>query len=184
MTDRQHPSENQFQYSADSQSPRRPGWGLIHDVLPRQTHHSNAYIQPESRIQAATITVPRNTPIKNVQIPSKKQRFAQWFKKYALLVAAPLVIIASIRLSAAPIAGEGIIIAYGLLAVVRQVPSRISFWLATIALASIGLEFLLPGANRANNSALFVFLLLCVGLICSMLETRRMAQRDKALRRR
>jgi len=183
MTNTPRPS-GQSPHDDDSRPLRRPGWSLIQDVRPRQARHSADPVQPEARQQPATTTLSRNPPALQATV-TRKQRLFQWLHKHALVVASPLIVIASIRLSAFPVVGEGLIVVYGVVAVVRRVPSRVSFWLATVVLVSIGIEFLpLSGAGRANNSALFVFLLLGVGLICSMLETRRMGLRDKASRRR
>jgi len=78
-----------------------------------------------------------------------------------------------------------LVVLYGVAAIVRRVPSRVSFWLASITLVSIGVEMLfLAGVSRPNNTALFVFLLLVVGLVSSMLETRRMQSPARQLRRR
>lgn len=174
----------QLPYSANSQPLRRPGWGLIQDVRPHQTRHRPAAIQSESRHQPPTPAVStRPTPRKSQSI-LQKQRLAQWLQKHVLILTAPLIIIASIRLSGLPIIAQSLIVAYGLVAIVWKIPSQISFWLATMVLAGIGVQFLLlPGTERVNNSALFVFLLLCIGLVTSILETRRMVMRDMALRR-
>ncbi|MBC7942953.1 hypothetical protein H7X68_00415 [Candidatus Saccharibacteria bacterium] len=157
---------------------RRPGWSLIQDVRPaRQTPHRIAAMQPESWQQPATTVVSRHLPPAQAHTTSPRQRLILWFQAHTLAVATPLIVFTSIQLSAVPIVGEGLIAAYGLMAVVRRIPSRISFWLATVVLASISIEFLLlPDAGRAADSALFVFMLLCIGLITSMLETRRMAK--------
>ncbi len=184
MTDTPRPT-GQSPHDDDSQPLRRPGWSLIQDVRPRQARHSVGPVQPEARQQQPpTNTLSRNPAALQATV-ARKQRLFQWLHKHALAVTSPLIVIASIRLSAFPIVGESLIVVYGVVAVIRRVPSRVSFWLATVVLVSIGIEFLpLSGVGRANNSALFVFLLLGVGLICSMLETRRMGLRDKASRRR
>lgn len=175
------PSSSQRPSDNVSRPPRRPGWGLIQDVRPtRQTPRSVAAVQPESRQQPVTLAVSHPLPPARAQIASRKQRLVRWSQKHGLVIAAPFIAIVSLRLSTLPAVGEGLIAAYGLLAVTRRIPSRISFWLATVVLVGIGIEFLLlPGAGQANNGALFVFLLLCIGLISSMLETRRMATRNK-----
>ena len=184
MTDTPRPS-GQSPHDDDSRPLRRPGWSLIQDVRPRQARHSAGPVQPEARQQSATTALSRNPPTIQTSTVARKQRLFQWLHKHALAVMSPLIVIASIRLSAFPVVGEGLIVIYGVVAVIRQVPSRVSFWLVAVVLVSIGIEFLpVSGVGRANNSALFVFLLLGVGLICSMLETRRMGLRDKASRRR
>lgn len=163
----------------DSRPPRRPGWSLIHDVRPiRQTPVRVAAVQPESRKRPATPATSHNQPTAPVLAVSRKQRLARWLHRHALVLMAPLIVIISIQLSVLPLVGEGLIAIYGLMAVIRRIPSRFSFWLATVVLAGIGIEFVaLPGAGHANNGALFVFLLLGIGLLSSMLETRRMAAR-------
>jgi EamA domain-containing membrane protein RarD len=114
----------------------------------------------------------------------RRQRLLR-VERYALIAAAPAVIIACVRLSATPLVGEITIGVYGLGALILRIPGRVSFWLASIALVSIGIEFLLfPQTNRPNNTALFVFLLLAVGFVSLALETRRMDVRGKRFRRR
>jgi len=172
--------------SNDSSRPlRRPGWGLIQDINPSQKQRKVASVQSEAKPMPATTTIPRNLPIAVAKTKAWHRRLILLFQKHALIIIVPLIIIVSIRLSTLPAVGEIIIIVYGLLAIIRRIPSRITFLLATLVLASIGIEFLLlPGSNRVNNSALFVFLLLCVGLLSLMLETRRITKHNRTLRRR
>jgi hypothetical protein len=114
-----------------------------------------------------------------------KRRRRLLLERLALIAAAPAVIIVSARLSPHPAIGEGLVAIYGVVALARRIPARISFWLASMALVSIGVEMLLlPGVSRPNNTALFVFLLLVVGLASSMFETRRLEAHGKQLRRR
>ncbi|MBC7942994.1 hypothetical protein H7X68_00630 [Candidatus Saccharibacteria bacterium] len=157
----------------------RPG-NLIQDIRPmRNTRRRVDVIQPESRHQPKVSAVHRAQPIKQISKPSRK-KILQIFKINKLVLIAPLIVIASMQLASLPLVGEGIIVLYGLLAAVLRIPSRVSFWLATVVLAGIGIRFLLlPGVGSVNNSALFVFLLLCVGLASSTYETRRMVLRDK-----
>jgi predicted membrane channel-forming protein YqfA (hemolysin III family) len=66
-----------------------------------------------------------------------------------------------------------------------RIPSRVTFWLAALALAGVGIELvLLPEPGRANNGALLVFLLLGVALVSSVFETRRLEAKNKLTRRR
>jgi hypothetical protein len=114
----------------------------------------------------------------------RRQRLLR-FEKYMLIAATPAVIIVTVRLSAAPLIGEVAIGVYGLCALIWRIPGRVSFWLASMALVSIGVEFLLfPQTNRPNNTALFVFLLLAVGFVSMAFETRRLDVHGKRLRRR
>ena len=89
------------------------------------------------------------------------------------------------RLSASPTIGEVVIGGYGLLALILRIPGRVSFWLASMVLVSIGVDLmLLPEMSRASNTALFVFLLLTVGLASLVFETRRIELQNKPSRRR
>lgn len=168
---------------------RRPGWRLIQDVRPdvrpRQgLMHSVALRPSESNHHPAT-SLSKRPPATAVRTTSRSRRLTHWLRRYSLVLIAPIIIIASIRLSTLPLMGEGLIIAYGLIVVVRRLPSRLSFLLATIVLISIAVEFLLlQGHGNVNNSALFVFMLLAVGLLSSMLEMRRLSSHNKVRRRR
>ncbi len=184
MTDTLQAS-SQLPHDANNRPLRRPGWGLIQDVRPRQTRHTAAAIQPEAQPVVVTPIVSHSVRPVQTKIVLWKRRLIQWLQEHTLVVGAPFIIIASIQLSTIPVVAEGFIFAYGLLAVIRRIPSRVSFWLATVVLAGIGIQFLLlRGTGQVNNSALFVFFLLCIGLVCLTRETRRMVIRDKASRRR
>ena len=84
-------------------------------------------------------------------------------------------------------AGTGglVVAAYAIGVLMLRIPSRVTFLLAALALAGIGIELLLlPAPGRANNGALLVFLLLGVALVSSVLETRRLESKNKLSRRR
>jgi len=57
----------------------------------------------------------------------RRQRLLR-LERYGLVASAPLVIIASVRLSASPTIGEVVIGGYGLLALILRIPGRVSFW--------------------------------------------------------
>lgn len=162
----------------------RPG-AIINDIsprrrtLPRAAATQSVALPPQ---QVVSVTPPPPTVPQTKKIV-KRQRVQ--LKKHALLLAAPFVIFICIRLSATPVIGEGLIVLYGLTALVMRIPARISFWLAAMALVSVGVALLLvPEPGRANNGALFVFLFLGVGLVSSVFETRRIATQSMFSRRR
>lgn len=174
-------------YTSASRPLGRPRPATIHDVRPAQ--------QAERKIAPAQpVASPTTQPVRHVAPRSKpaapraekaRGRRRLQFEKHWLLIIAPFIIIACVRLSGLPAIGQGIIVGYGILAIMLRVPSRVSFWLAAMALVSVGIEFLLlPQEGRANNGALLVFLLLGVGLACSVLETRRIVAPNKISRRR
>lgn len=171
-------------YPSASRPLGRPRPATIHDVRPaRQTERRAAPAQAAAPPQQQMRAVQSETIAPRVEKVSRRRRFE--FGKYGLVIAAPLIIIACVRLSNLPALGQGIIVAYGIVAIMLRIPSRVSFWLAAMALVSVGIEFLLlPQEGRANNGALFVFLLLGVGLACSVLENRRMVAPNKISRRR
>jgi len=128
--------------------------------------------------------VPRRFAPPRTKKTVRRQRLVR-LEKYGLIAAPPLVIIAMARLSAFPTIGEGVIGAYGLAALILRIPGRVSFWLASMAIVSIGVDLLLvPDVSRASNTALFVFLLLAVGLISLVFETKRIEAPHKPSRRR
>lgn len=174
---------------------RRPGWKLIQDVKPavRPPAPTVHPMQPElpprpmpRRIpQAASEQQPSGLSLDTTPARSWRGRLWRGIRTHALLIASPLIVIISIRLSAVPMLGEFVTIAYGVLAILRRIPSRVSFMLATIVLVGVGIEIVfISEAGRANTIAFFAFLLLCIGAISSMLETRRAGAYDAALRRR
>jgi len=166
----------------------------IQDVLPirhpEQEHNTAALARPDTpqsqpRLQPQPLKLKRRTftPPKTKKA-ARQQRLLR-LEKYALIAAAPVVIIVSVRLSAYPLIGEGTVGLYGLCALVLRIPGRVSFWLASMVLVSIGVEFLFfPQTNRPNNTALFVFLLLAIGFVSLVFETRRMDVGNKRSRRR
>lgn len=158
---------------------------MIQDVNPmRRTARRVASVQPVAPRQPAPLTLSESLTTKSSKQPVRK-KILRWIRAHALIIMAPAVIFVSIRLSVMPLAGEIIIGLYGLASLILRKPSRLSFWLATMVLLSIGIEIiLLPGRDRANNSALFVFCLLCVGLISMVLETRHVAVQNRQSRRR
>lgn len=176
------PPRNRLPHLDNNRPLKRPGHGLIQDVRPSsQSIHTVAPVAPVTPVApiispASAVTHTKTTP---------RQRRLPRFSKPIVLVAAILVVIASILLSAVPVIGEAIVIAYGIAAIILRIPSRISFALALFVLAGIGIEFLLlPGIGQANNSALFAFLFLGIGLIASILETRRLSMQNTAMQRR
>lgn len=172
-------------YASDSRPLGRPKPATIHDVRPaRQTEHSAVTAPPVASRPPQPVQVAQIATVAPRAEKARGRRRLQ-FGKYGLVIAAPFVIIACVRLSSLPAIGEGIIITYGIVAIMLRIPSRVTFWLAAMALVSVGIEFLLlPQEGRANTGALFVFLLLGVGLTCSILETRRIAAPNKISRRR
>lgn len=169
----------------DRQPPRRPQHIMIQDVRPApRTRRRIAVIQPAVHPVPTVPTLPARFSTE-LPVNTTKKPIIQWISAHSLLFIAPLVIFLSIRLSTTPIVGEITLAIYGVIILLLKKPSRLSFWLATMVLVSIGLEFLLlPGDGRANNSALFVFTLLGIGLISMTLENRRMIVQNKPLRRR
>lgn len=195
------PLREQLPASVNDRPIRRPGWKLIQDVKPQVrpvVPSATVSVEPvvsvrsiprpvsPSKEESSLITEqPSGLSLKTTPGRTWHRRIIMWMYVHILLIAAPIVVIASIRLSAAPMLGELIIIIYGIIAIIRRIPSRVSFVLATIVLISIGIELLLvSGSDRANTVALFAFSLLCVGVVSSMLETRHMEAYDKVLRRR
>jgi hypothetical protein len=164
----------------------------IQDVLPARHPKYEHKVAPTQQLSAQPDT-PRSpmTQLKRrtfappkTKEAVRRQRLLR-LEKYMLLAATPAVIIVTVRLSATPLLGEIAIGVYGLCALIWRIPGRVSFWLASMALVSIGIEFLLfPQTNRPNNTALFVFLLLAVGFVSMALETRRLDVHGKRLRRR
>jgi len=188
MTDNQ-PKSNKQDAEINSRPLKRPGWGLIQDVRTvrssRSTAPRPAVTQPEARPSPFVKADSEVRLAPKVQKNSRHHRFLQWSKKHYMWLCSPFVFAASVGLSYIPLVGEGIIVAYGVLAVVKRTPSSVSFWLATVILTGVGVEFLvLPGVGQANNNALFVFLFLVIGLLSSALETRRLTARNRASRRR
>jgi hypothetical protein len=113
------------------------------------------------------------------------QRLVQWLKKYGFIVAALIVIIGIVRLSATPSISGPVVAAYAIGVFMLRISSRVTFGLAVLALIGVAIELLLlPEVGRANNGALLVFLLLGVALVSSVFETRRLEAKNKILRRR
>jgi len=170
-------------------SSRRTGQSrvfMIHDVAPAQWTPRRASLRQPGPSQ--TTAVVASTPQVSGQQRLKKssmKHLLQWLKKYGFIIAALIVIIGIVRLSAAPSVSGPIIAAYAIGVFMLRISSRVTFGLAFLALIGVAIELLLlPEAGRVNNGALLVFLLLGVALVSSVLETRRLEAKNKILRRR
>jgi hypothetical protein len=159
---------------------------MIHDVAPvKWTPRRASLNQPgASQASAVVASAPRVSSQRRLKKPSV-QHLMQWLKKYGLIVAALIVVIGIVRLSAAPSVSGPIIAAYAIGVFMLRISSRVTFGLAFLALIGVVIELLLlPEADRVNNGALLVFLLLGVALVSSVFETRRLEAKNKISRRR
>lgn len=170
-------------------SSRRAGQSrvfMIHDVAPAQWTPRRASLSPPeaSQVSATVASAPRLSSRRRLKNPSM-QSLVRWLKKYGFIVAALVVVIGIVRLSAAPSISGPIIAAYAIGVFMLRISSRVTFGLAFLALIGVAIELLLlPEVGRANNGALLVFLLLGVALVSSVFETRRLEAKNKILRRR
>jgi uncharacterized membrane-anchored protein YitT (DUF2179 family) len=114
--------------------------------------------------------------------PSLRKRLKR-IEKIILLLAAPLVILGTVRISKHAAIGEAIIAAYALAAVVCKIPSRVTFWLVSMFLVSIPAVLLsVPDIQRSHTAALYAFMLMGVGLLSLILETRRLEVQERRFR--
>lgn len=101
---------------------------------------------------------------------SKRQWLPHWAK---LILAFPLVLILGFSMQSL-IIGQLLIIAYGIVAFVRRIPSRATFSMALIAM--IGTIILLIGRTNpglAQNFATYTFLLLVAGVLTLSRELKK-----------
>jgi hypothetical protein len=111
-----------------------------------------------------------------------RQRFSK-FEKIFLIIAGPLFLAATIRFSKNAAVGEIAIAAYALLVLILQIPSRVTFWFVSMFLVSIpAVLLIIPDIQRSHNTALYAFMLLGVGLLSLILETRRLEARERRFR--
>lgn len=167
----------------------RPHAPVIQDVTPPQwTPRRASVVNPPVGVQEQAITAPSavpQTPLQRRFKTPNAKTWIRWMKKYGLAIATLLAVIVLVRLSASPGTGGLVIAAYAIGVFMLRIPSRVTFWLAALALVGVGIELLLlPEAGRANSGALLVFLLLGVGLVSSVFETRRLESKNKLSRRR
>jgi hypothetical protein len=177
---------NHLSHKAAHRPARRSNTPMIHDITPVHWTPRRASVNPPvSQPQAATLSTPPRVSGQRRIRKHGASPWAQWLKKYGLVVAALLAVIVIVRLSAAPGTGGLVVAAYAIGVLMLRIPSRVTFLLAALALAGIGIELLLlPAPGRANNGALLVFLLLGVALVSSVLETRRLESKNRLSRRR
>lgn len=168
--------------ASDHVAGRRSPTPLIHDIAPAQwTPRRPSLNQPvvQQVAPSASLPHPRPNPKK-----SRSKIWTQRLKKYGFVVATLLAVIVIVRLSATPSVGGLIIAVYAVGVLMLRIPSRVTFWLAALALVGVGIELLLlPVDGRVNNGALLVFLLLGVALVSSVFETRRIELKNKIFRR-
>lgn len=163
----------------------RPRSRVIQDVTPTQWTPRRASVNPLVAAQQSTASI--TPPVTLHQHPkrSHKVTLVRWLKRYGFIVAALIAVIVIVRLSASPSVGGPVIAAYAIGVFMLRISSRVTFGLAALALASVGIELtLLPEPGRANSGALLVFLLLGVGLVSTIFETRRLESKIKFPRRR
>jgi hypothetical protein len=152
--------------------------------------HQIRLTQPRLDSQPRQQTIPSTAQRQKVTQESsktKRQRTVRKrllrLEKYILLVAAPLVILGTVRVSKHAAIGEAIIAAYALGVVVFKIPSRVTFWLVSMFLVSIPAVLLsVPDIRRSHTTALYAFMLMGVGLLSLILETRRLEVRERRFR--
>jgi hypothetical protein len=170
--------------AASSGPLKRPGHGLIQDVQQTRRARPVTITRPAATSHVDSVkskeTVTSTNPARQ-----HKRNVWQWFrglKRYALVAVGLCAIVVSMQLSVSPLTGEVLIGAYGLLALLLQVPSRVSFWLASMVFVGIGIQFLLiSSVGHPNTGALFAFLLLGIGLLSSVRESRRTIGRRRLI---
>ena len=166
---------------------RQPHVQMIHDIKPAQWVPRRASVSPSAATQEPAAVAPPVTPAASKQRTKRLHKVAlmRWLKKYGFIVAALIVVIVIVRLSASPDISGPIIAAYAIGVFMLRISSRVTFGLAALALVGVGIELaLLPEPGRANSGAMLVFLLLGVGLVSTMFETRRMESKIRVSRRR
>lgn len=173
-----------------SRRPGRPRVFMIHDVAPAQWAPRRASLNPSVASQEVSPPVAASAAPRGVSSQTRVKKpnmrhVVQWLRKYGFIVAALIVVIGIVRLSATPSISGPIIAAYAIGVFMLRISSRVTFGLAFLALIGVAIELLLlPDASRVNNGALLVFLLLGVALVSSVFETRRLEAKNRILRRR
>lgn len=179
---------NHLPHKAARRPAQRSKTPMIHDVTPAQWTPRRASLNPPVALRSQEACSSVSHAISSQQQRIKQSGSKLWMqrlKKYGLIIAALLAVIVIVRLSATPGTGGLVVAAYAIGVLMLRISSRVTFMLAALALAGVGIELLLlPEPGRANNGALLVFLLLGVALVSSVLETRRLELKNKLSRRR
>lgn len=104
--------------------------------------------------------------------PTALQPGRRWWRPLLFPVLLLLCICASFLVQSLPI-GMSIIAIYGVAAWAKRLSSRLSFMLAFLSLATVvALLVIRQNVDLAGNFATYTFLLLVVGIVSSILESR------------
>jgi len=108
---------------------------------------------------------------KTAERASQPKRY-RWRKAMLLLLAGPIMLAAGLMLQTAA-AGELLVAAYAVFALLRRVESRTTFTLALVSLGCIVAMLLVkPDPTLMKNFAIYAFLLMGVGTMSLVAETR------------
>lgn len=166
---------------------KRPRVRMIHDITPARWAPRRASVSASAAAQELSVPIapPASATLQQRSGRPRKATLLKWLKRHGLVVLALIAVIVIVRLSASPDIGGVIIAAYTIGVFMLRISSRVTFGLAALALVGVIIELtLLPEPGRANSGAVLVFLLLGVGLVSTMFETRRLESKIKLSRRR
>jgi len=160
------------QATRPAQAQRRPA-PVIDNVLHPQrltpaTHDSSKPHVPVLR-PVPTEQQPRQTTTRPIPKPATKHRRLATLKTPLLLLG---LVLAGLLLQS-DIAGQIMIAAYGIFALIARIPSKVTFTLAFLTFISIAVLLTVRAHNGlAANFAIYAFLLLAIGAIALGREMR------------
>lgn len=122
---------------------------------------------PKSRI----VLSPKKTSGITPGLKIEPRRYA---RKLAIAITLVAIFIGIVYLLSIPF-GQVVILGYGLVALVRKIPSRRTFALALTAFLAVPVSLLFFGGNNIISSAFatYAFLLLVIGVVTVAIELRR-----------
>jgi hypothetical protein len=148
--------------------PRRP-----HDVAgPLRRHPAPAAHTPQPQQASQPVTAPapqrRDFTAPQDYVPRRRR----WWKNLLFPLAILVCLSASFVVQSLPL-GVVAIALYAAIAWIRHLPSRVSFVMAFLALLTVVVLLVVrQNVDLAGNFATYTFLLLVVGVISTMLESR------------